>query len=60
MVAPIGRNPLAMSSVTSPGGRVQGSNFTPHHFKPFSSHEHYQQVSVTWSYTAWVDGVFGV
>lgn len=35
---------LAMSSVTPPEGRVQGSNFTPHHYKPFSSHAHYQQV----------------
>ncbi|KAG7227715.1 hypothetical protein INR49_029477 [Caranx melampygus] len=26
------------------GGQVQGSNFTPHHYKPFSSHAHYQQV----------------
>lgn len=47
MVAFSGRNPLAMSSVTPPEGRVQGSNFTPHHFKPFSSHAHYQQVSHT-------------
>ncbi|XP_030611375.1 suppressor of cytokine signaling 3b [Archocentrus centrarchus] len=39
-----GRNPLAMSSVTPPEGRLQGLNFTPHHYKPFSSHEHYQQV----------------
>ncbi|KAE8284192.1 Suppressor of cytokine signaling 3 [Larimichthys crocea] len=44
MVTFSGRNPLAMSSVTPPEGRVQGSNFTPHHFKPFSSHAHYQQV----------------
>lgn len=44
MVTFNGRNPLAMSSVTPADGRVQGTNFTPHHFKPFSSHEHYQQV----------------
>lgn len=35
-----------MSSVTPPEGRVQGSNRTLHHYKPFSSHEHYQQVSL--------------
>ncbi|XP_034050046.1 suppressor of cytokine signaling 3b [Thalassophryne amazonica] len=34
------RSPLAMSSE----GRVQGSNCTPHHYKLFSSHAHYQQV----------------
>lgn len=39
-----GRNPLAMSGVTPPEGRAQGSTFTPHHFKPFRSHAHYQQV----------------
>ncbi|KAK2820583.1 hypothetical protein Q5P01_023542 [Channa striata] len=39
-----GRNHLDMSSVPSPEGRVQGSNITPHHYKPFSSHAHYQQV----------------
>lgn len=44
MVTSGGRNPLAMSSGTPPEGRVQGSNFTPHHYKPFSSHAHYQQV----------------
>lgn len=44
MVASSGRNPLAMSSVTPIVGRVQGSSFTPHHYKPFSSHAHYQQV----------------
>ncbi|KAM9837113.1 suppressor of cytokine signaling 3b [Aulostomus maculatus] len=33
-----------MSSVTPPEGRVQGASFTPHHYKPFSSHAHYQQV----------------
>lgn len=44
MVAFGGRSPFAMSSVPPPEGRVQGSNFTPHHYKPFSSHEHYQQV----------------
>ncbi|XP_013862568.1 suppressor of cytokine signaling 3b isoform X2 [Austrofundulus limnaeus] len=33
-----------MSSVAPPEGRVQGTNFTPLHYKPFSSHEHYQQV----------------
>ncbi|MEQ2164461.1 hypothetical protein GOODEAATRI_006873 [Goodea atripinnis] len=37
--------PLAMSSVTpSESSRIQGSNLTPLHYKPFSSHEHYQQV----------------
>ncbi|KAM8836090.1 suppressor of cytokine signaling 3b [Spinachia spinachia] len=44
MVASSGRNPTAMSSVNPPEGRVQGSNLTLHHYKPFSSHEHYQQV----------------
>ncbi|XP_037320287.1 suppressor of cytokine signaling 3b [Pungitius pungitius] len=44
MVASSGRNPTAMSSVTPPEGRGQGSNLTLHHYKPFSSHEHYQQV----------------
>lgn len=44
MVTFNGRIPLAMSNVTPSEGRVQGSNFTPHHFKPFSSHAHYQQV----------------
>ncbi|KAM6898783.1 suppressor of cytokine signaling 3b isoform 1-T3 [Lycodopsis pacificus] len=44
MVAFSGRNPLAMSGVTPPEGRVQGSNSTLHHYKPFSSHAHYQQV----------------
>ncbi|XP_053269151.1 suppressor of cytokine signaling 3 [Pleuronectes platessa] len=44
MVALGGRNPLAMSGVPPQVGRVQGSNFTPHHYKPFSSHAHYQQV----------------
>lgn len=44
MVAFSGRNALAMSSVTPPESRVQGSSFTPHHYKPFSSHAHYQQV----------------
>lgn len=44
MVAFGGRNPLAMSAASPPEGRVQGPNFTPHHYKPFSSHEHYQQV----------------
>ncbi|XP_018520944.1 suppressor of cytokine signaling 3b [Lates calcarifer] len=39
-----GRNPLAMSGVPPPEGSVQGSNFTPHHYKPFSSHAHYRQV----------------
>ncbi|XP_068161676.1 suppressor of cytokine signaling 3b [Antennarius striatus] len=44
MVTFNGRTPLAMSNVTPTEGRVQGSNFTPHHYKPFSSHAHYQQV----------------
>ncbi|KAM4524567.1 suppressor of cytokine signaling 3b [Odontesthes bonariensis] len=44
MVTFSGRNPLAMSGAPPPEGRVQRSNFTPHHYKPFSSHEHYQQV----------------
>ncbi|XP_034414496.1 suppressor of cytokine signaling 3-like [Cyclopterus lumpus] len=44
MVVFSGRNPLAMSSVTPPEGRVQRSNSTLHHYKPFSSHAHYQQV----------------
>uniref|UniRef100_H3CGU9 Suppressor of cytokine signaling 3b n=1 Tax=Tetraodon nigroviridis TaxID=99883 RepID=H3CGU9_TETNG len=44
MVTLNGPKPLAMSSVGPSEGRVQGSNFTPHHFKPFSSHEHYHQV----------------
>lgn len=47
MVAFGGQNPLAMSGVPPPEGRVQGPNITPHHFKPFSSHAHYQQVSHT-------------
>lgn len=46
MVAFGGHNPNAMSSVNPPEGRVQRPNFTPHHFKPFSSHAHYQQVMV--------------
>ncbi|KAM4714985.1 suppressor of cytokine signaling 3b [Anableps anableps] len=34
-----------MSSVTpSESSRIQGSDLTPLHYKPFSSHEHYQQV----------------
>lgn len=45
MVTFNGPKPLAMSSASSPEDRVQAPNFTPHHFKPFSSHEHYQQVS---------------
>ncbi|XP_028331359.1 suppressor of cytokine signaling 3b [Gouania willdenowi] len=44
MVAYGGPNALAMSSVTLPDDQVQGANFTPHHYKPFSSHQHYQQV----------------
>ncbi|XP_059181216.1 suppressor of cytokine signaling 3b [Centropristis striata] len=44
MVAVSARNFLAMSSVTPPEGRLQGATFTPHHYKPFSSHAHYQQV----------------
>ncbi|XP_073941042.1 LOW QUALITY PROTEIN: suppressor of cytokine signaling 3 [Takifugu rubripes] len=44
MVTFNGPKALAMSSVRSADARVQGSNFTPHHFKPFSSNEHYQQV----------------
>lgn len=44
MVAFGARSPVAMSAVTPPEGRVQGSTYTPHHYKPFSSHEHYQQV----------------
>ncbi|KAJ4920110.1 suppressor of cytokine signaling 3b [Gymnodraco acuticeps] len=44
MVAFNGRSPLAMSSVNPPEARVQGTNFTPHHYKPFRSHAHYQQV----------------
>ncbi|KAM3859651.1 suppressor of cytokine signaling 3-like [Diretmus argenteus] len=36
--------PLAMSSVTPPVDRGQGSSLTPHRYKPFSSHAHYQQV----------------
>ncbi|KAM9426650.1 suppressor of cytokine signaling 3b [Pholidichthys leucotaenia] len=44
MVAFGGRNPVAMNGVTPLEARVQGSSFTPHHYKPFSSHEHYQQV----------------
>lgn len=39
------RSPLAMSSGTPQEGRGQGSNVTPHRYKPFSSHAHYQQVS---------------
>ncbi|XP_061564866.1 suppressor of cytokine signaling 3b [Cololabis saira] len=33
-----------MSSASPSDGRVQGSHCTPLHYKPFSSHEHYQQV----------------
>ncbi|XP_043957476.1 suppressor of cytokine signaling 3b [Gambusia affinis] len=34
-----------MSSVTpSESSRIQGSDLAPLHYKPFSSHEHYQQV----------------
>ncbi|XP_041829634.1 suppressor of cytokine signaling 3b [Melanotaenia boesemani] len=45
MVTFSGRNHLlAMSGASSSEGRVQGPNFTPHHYKPFRSHEHYQQV----------------
>ncbi|XP_062330252.1 suppressor of cytokine signaling 3b [Osmerus eperlanus] len=36
--------PPAMNSVTPPEARGQGSNITPHRYKPFSSHAHYQQV----------------
>lgn len=48
MVAPVGGSHphLTMSGVTSSGSRVQGTDFTPHHFKSFSSHEHFQQVSL--------------
>ncbi|KAM8890560.1 suppressor of cytokine signaling 3b isoform 1-T2 [Synchiropus picturatus] len=44
MVTTTIHSPLAMTSVTPSQSRVQGSNFSPHHFKPFSSHAHYQQV----------------
>lgn len=44
MVAFSGQHPPAMSARSPQEGRVQGSKFTPHHYKPFSSHEHYQQV----------------
>ncbi|XP_047465645.1 suppressor of cytokine signaling 3b [Mugil cephalus] len=44
MVTFNGPSPLAMNSVTPAEGRVQGSSFTPHHYKTFSSHEHYHQV----------------
>nr|XP_057924327.1 suppressor of cytokine signaling 3b [Doryrhamphus excisus]XP_057924329.1 suppressor of cytokine signaling 3b [Doryrhamphus excisus]XP_057924330.1 suppressor of cytokine signaling 3b [Doryrhamphus excisus] len=44
MVAPRGRELRAMSGATPSEGRVQQSDVTPHHFKPFSSHAHYQQV----------------
>lgn len=44
MVAFGGTSPLAMSGVAPPEGRGQGSSATPHHYKPFSSHAHYQQV----------------
>ncbi|XP_061913169.1 suppressor of cytokine signaling 3b [Entelurus aequoreus] len=33
-----------MSGAASSEGRVQRADVTPHHFKPFSSHAHYQQV----------------
>lgn len=33
-----------MSSVNPQEGRGQGSNLTPHRYKPFSSHAQYQQV----------------
>lgn len=39
-----GHSPHAMSAVTPTEARVPGSGFTPHHYKPFSSHAHYQQV----------------
>lgn len=45
MVTFNGPKALAMSGGRPAEARVQGSSFTPHHFKPFSSHEHYQQVS---------------
>uniref|UniRef100_A0A1A8LGW6 Suppressor of cytokine signaling 3b n=2 Tax=Nothobranchius TaxID=28779 RepID=A0A1A8LGW6_9TELE len=44
MVVLNGHSPLIMSSMAPSEGRVQGSNFTPLHYKPFNSHEHYQQV----------------
>lgn len=44
MVTLSGHNPLAMSNATRRESRVQELNFTQHHFKPFSSHAHYQQV----------------
>ncbi|XP_077407779.1 suppressor of cytokine signaling 3b [Vanacampus margaritifer] len=44
MVASRRREPLAMSGGTPSEGRVPQSDYTPHHFKPFSSHAHYQQV----------------
>ncbi|KAM4624025.1 suppressor of cytokine signaling 3-like isoform 1-T2 [Polymixia lowei] len=44
MVTHSRRNPPAMSSVTPPENRGQGSNLPPHRYKPFSSHAHYLQV----------------
>uniref|UniRef100_A0A3P9LQ15 Suppressor of cytokine signaling 3b n=1 Tax=Oryzias latipes TaxID=8090 RepID=A0A3P9LQ15_ORYLA len=44
MVALSGRNLLTMSAASASEDKVQGSNLTPHHFKPFGSHEHYKQV----------------
>ncbi|XP_057681860.1 suppressor of cytokine signaling 3-like [Corythoichthys intestinalis] len=44
MVASRRREPLAMSGGTTSEERVSQSDCTPHHFKPFSSHAHYQQV----------------
>ncbi|XP_056153023.1 suppressor of cytokine signaling 3-like [Lampris incognitus] len=44
MVTHSQHSPPAMSNVTPSEGGGQGSNLTPHHYKPFSSHAHYQQV----------------
>ncbi|KAM9716730.1 suppressor of cytokine signaling 3b isoform 1-T3 [Menidia menidia] len=44
MVAFGGLNPPAMSGAPPPVGRVQGSGFSPHHYKTFQSNEQYQQV----------------